>query len=189
MEYTKRYVSANELSELSFHLAHLVYMSGVRPTWLIALWRGGTPIGMCVQEYLKYHGIPTDHIAIRTSCYTAIGESNKKVSIHGTGYVVKNMNRDDVLLIVDDMFDKGRTILSVLEKLKSKMRANLPAKIYTATVFYKPMNNETVVVPDFYCEETSDWIVFDHELDGLTTDEIAKYKPTVAQLMAKCNLK
>lgn len=182
---TKRFVSAQELNNLSFVLADKIFRAGIRPTWVIALWRGGTPVGLCVQEYLAYCGIKTDHIAIRTGAYKGIGKQHDTVRVYSTEYIVKNANATDTLLIVDDMFDTGKTMQKVVDVLEDKMRMNVPAKIYIATVFYKPQNNVSDLYPNFYCEETTDWIVFDHELEELTIEEISKYKPVVAALLAE----
>ena len=71
-EIEKIYLTAESLFEDSCKLAASVLASGFRPKYLIALWRGGTPIGICTQEMLAYYGIHTDHIAVRTSLYTGI---------------------------------------------------------------------------------------------------------------------
>ena len=40
-------------------------------------------------------------------------------------------------------------------------------------VHYKPTNDQTGRAPDFYLYETDHWLVYPHELMGLTDDEIA----------------
>ena len=67
----KQYLSAQGLLEDSFKLAAQILASDFRPTFMIAVWRGGAPIGIAVQEFLAYHDIETDNIAIRTSSYAA----------------------------------------------------------------------------------------------------------------------
>ena len=39
-----------------------------------AIWRGGTPVGMALQEIMHYCGVESDHIAIRTSSYVGVDE-------------------------------------------------------------------------------------------------------------------
>ncbi len=63
----KTYLSAQGLLEEAFRLGARVLQSGFKPTFIVAIWRGGAPIGIAVQEFLQYHGIQSDHIAIRTS--------------------------------------------------------------------------------------------------------------------------
>ena len=57
----KLFISAESLLKDSFKLASKVLSSGYRPTFIIALWRGGAPIGIAVQEFLAVHGIETDN--------------------------------------------------------------------------------------------------------------------------------
>ena len=46
-----------------------------------------------------------------------------------------------------------------------------------ATVYYKPSKRKVEITPDFYVHETKKWLVFPHELDGLSEQEIQKNKP------------
>jgi hypoxanthine phosphoribosyltransferase len=65
----KLYVSANQLLDDSYRLADQVFKSGFVPDFVVGVWRGGTPIGIAVQEYLDYRGISTDHCAMRAISY------------------------------------------------------------------------------------------------------------------------
>jgi hypoxanthine phosphoribosyltransferase len=173
----KLFISADELLRDSLELARRVVASGMRPTFLVAMWRGGTPIGIAVQEVLEYHSIHADHIAIRTSSYSGIDEQHKTVRVHATDYLVSRLTADDELLIVDDVFDSGRSLDAVIEVLKRRCRRNLPEKIRIATVYYKPERRRSTLVPDFFVHETSHWLVFPHEIQGLTREEILAHKP------------
>lgn len=170
----KRYVSPNELHSLSYDLSLKIYNDKFIPTWIIALWRGGCPPAMVVQGFLKHYGNDADHIAIRTSSYDTSG-TQREIRVHGLEYVIKNMNANDSVLIVDDIFDSGRSIKAVLDKMKRKLRNNFPNNIKVATVFYKPENNKTDIIPDYYQEITSSWLVFSHEFEDLTKEEIKQF--------------
>ena len=63
----KLFINSESLIEDSFKLAWQVYEDGYRPNYIIGVWRGGTPIGIAVQEFFSVLGVPSDHIAIRTS--------------------------------------------------------------------------------------------------------------------------
>jgi hypothetical protein len=93
------------------------------------------------------------------------------VEIKGLDHVISAINAEDRLLIVDDVFDTGHTIREVCEYIQSNARKNAP-DIKIAVVYYKPEKNETGIVPDFYLKETRDWIVFPHELEHLSPEEI-----------------
>ena len=134
----KRYIDANSLLDDSFRLADIILKSGFEPDYIVGIWRGGTPIGIAVQEYMDFVGIKTDHIAIRTSSYTGIAKRSSRVRVHGLGYIIDNINAEDNLLIVDDVFDTGLSVDAVLRELREKCRRNTPDVIKTATVYYKP---------------------------------------------------
>jgi hypoxanthine phosphoribosyltransferase len=173
----KLFISADSLLQDSLELARRIVRSGFRPTYLVAMWRGGAPIGIAVQEVLEYHSIHADHIAIRTSSYTDIDKQDKVVRVHAIDYLVSRLSAEDELLLVDDVFDSGRSLDAVMAALKRRCRRNLPEKIRIATVYYKPARNRSTLVPDYYVRETDRWLVFPHEIQGLTQEEILANKP------------
>ena len=178
----KLYIRSQELLEDSFRLAAAIYASGFRPHFIVGIWRGGSPVGIAVQEYFEFRGVETDHIAIRTSSYTAIGEQSGSIRVHGLHYIIENVDAEDALLIVDDVFDSGRSIKAVLAELKEKTRRNMPSDLRIACPWYKPGNNKTGIAPDYYLHETDKWLVFPHELAGLTIDEIKAGKEDLSQI-------
>ncbi len=184
----KIYLTAQDLLLDSFELGIRIFKSGFRPSFIIGIWRGGTPVGIAVQEILDHLGVETDHIAIRTSSYYGIDKREKKVRVHGLEYVVRNANWEDGLLIVDDVLDTGNSLKAILEALKARMRRNIPRDVRIATAWYKPKKNVTDIVPDFYIHETDDWLVFPHELDGLTREEIFANKPGMKKLFEDAGL-
>lgn len=179
----KTFIDANQLLELSFKLAKLVVSSGFIPTHIVGVWRGGAPIGIAVQELLEYNGVNCDHIAIRTSSYTGIDQQEATVKVFALGYLIDTLNADDALLIVDDVFDTGRSIEAFLNELQVRCRRNMPNSVRIATAFYKPSRNKTMLKPDFYIQETEDWLVFPHELKGLTDEEIRQNKPGASVIL------
>ncbi len=179
----KTYIGAQQLLEDSFRLGAQVLDSGFRPSIIIALWRGGTPIGTAVQELLEYHGIETDHIAIRTSSYSGIDGRSSEIRIHGMSYLIKHVQHTDRLLIVDDVFDTGHTIKAVIDHLQTHARRNTPADIRVAVPYYKPTRNQTDIVPDFYLYETEEWLKYPHSLEGLSKDEIAQNRPELFEII------
>lgn len=177
----KVFISPQQLMEDSFKLALQVYESGFRPNYLVGVWRGGAPVGIAVQELLHVLGVESDHIAIRTSSYTAIGERSKKVRVHGLTYLIKRLESEDSLLIVDDVHDSGLSIQQTITELKKACKKNTP-EIRVACPYYKPANNKTDSVPHYYVHESSDWLVFPHEIDGLSPAEIREHRPELASI-------
>lgn len=173
----KTFITANALLDASYQLAHKVFEDEFRPDYIIGLWRGGAPVGIAVQELLAYKGVETDHISVRTSLYSGIGQQNDDVRVHGLHYIVENANAADSLLIVDDIFDSGRSVEALIQALKDLSRANTPSTIKVATVYYKPAQRKVDFEPDYYIHETDAWLVFPHELKGLSEAEIQRHKP------------
>jgi hypoxanthine phosphoribosyltransferase len=180
---TKVFISAESLLRDSMELARRIVQSDFRPTFLVGIWRGGAPIGIVVQEALEYHGIHTDHIAIRTSAYQHAQTEAKTVRVHALDYLVSSLSNDDRLLLVDDVFDSGRSLEAVMAELQRRCRRNLPEQIRIATVYYKPTRNRSTLLPDYYVRTEEHWLVFPHEIQGLTRDEILEHKPVGADFL------
>ncbi len=170
-------LSAQQLLDDSYRLAGRVLESGFQPTLIIAIWRGGAPVGMAVQEFVRYCKIDTDHIAIRTSSYTGVDQRRSKVRVMGLDYIINKVTPDDRLLIVDDVFDTGHTIAAVLEEIRAQARGNTPNDMRVAVPWFKPSRNQTELTPDFFVHETDAWLVFPHELDALEPDEMRRERP------------
>jgi hypoxanthine phosphoribosyltransferase len=173
----KLFISADSLLRDSMELGLRVVRSGFRPTFLVGIWRGGAPIGIAVQEILEYNGIDCDHVSIRTSSYTGIDQQSRSVRVHAVDYLVSALNADDQLLLIDDVFDSGRSLEAVIAELRRRCRRNLPDQIRIATVYFKPARNNSSLIPDYYVRATDRWLVFPHEVNGLTREEILANKP------------
>jgi len=183
-----RYIDADDLLLDSFRLAVDIHASGFRPDFLVGLWRGGTAVGIAVQEGLEYLGVETDHIAVRTSytgpeSYRRRSHDVESIRVHALQYLVERLEAEHSLLIVDDVYSTGASVQAVIGELTRKTRRNLPGDIRTATVWYRP-TDRTLAPPDYFVHETTDWLVLPYELQGLSRQEIAAHKPAVSGLVA-----
>ena len=105
------------------------------------------------------------------------------VQVTGLDRLIETVNAEDKLLIVDDVFDTGNTIKTVIETIRSLARRNSP-EIRTACLYYKPTMNKTDITPEYYLKETAAWLVFPHELEGLTHAEVCqKWNPDIANIV------
>ena len=183
----RRFVEADSFLKDSFQLAADIAASGFRPDFLVGLWRGGSAVGIAVQEGLEFLGIATDHIAIRTSYsgaprYEDMVKKADSIRVHGMQYLLETLCADHSLLIVDDVYSTGSSVRAVIDQLTLKTRRNLPRDIRVATVWYRP-NKKTLRIPDYYVHETSDWLVLPYELSGLSLDELREHRPELGDIL------
>jgi len=183
----KTIVAANDLLEDSFRLAASIAAGGFHPDFLVGLWRGGSAVGIAVQEGLEFLGIKTDHIAIRTSyrgapSYSEMISKAESIRVHGLQYLLENLCAHHSLLIVDDVYSTGSSVNAVIEQLARKTRRNLPQDIRIATVWYRP-GERTTRVPDYFVHETSDWLALPYELTGMSIDELRTNRPELGSII------
>lgn len=185
----KRYVRANDLLRDSFQLAANIHAAGFRPDFLVGLWRGGSAVGIAVQEGLDYFGVKTDHIAIRTSytgarSYSQMVAGGDAIRVHGLQYLLENLCSHHSMLIVDDVYSTGSSVSAVIRQLTKKTRRNLPHDIRIATVWYRP-NEKTLQTPEYYVHKTDDWLVLPYELSGFSINELQENRPEMAGLLGR----
>ncbi len=184
----KLYLTENELLLDAYRLGVKIHRSGFRPNFIVGLWRGGSAVGIAVQECLQHLGVATDHISIRTS-YRGVGSYGEivanagNVRVHGTQYLLENLNAEDALLIVDDVYSTGFNVGAVIDLLARRIKRNMPHDVRVAVPWYKPARNRTGRVPDFYLHETDKWLVLPYEVTGLSREEIAEHKPFLTPII------
>ena len=175
----------------SFRLGVQIFEAGFRPTFIVGLWRGGSSVGIYVQECLQTLGVETNHISVRTSYrgqpyyQQMLEESGAGIRVHGTQYLLETLNADDRLLIVDDVFSSGRSIEAVLKRLQNQLKRNMPEQVRIATLWQRSSRNETAIEPDFVVHQTENWLVFPYEMSGLSREEIAEHKPWLLPLLVE----
>ena len=183
----ERFIAANDLLKDSFQLAADIHEAGFKPDFLVGLWRGGSAVGIAVQEGLDYFGVKTDHIAIRTSYtgarnYSQMVSNGDAIRVHGLQYLLENLSAHQSLLIIDDVYSTGSSVNAVISQLKNKTRRNMPQDIRIGTVWYRP-TEKTLRTPDYFVHETNDWLVLPYELSGFSVAELKSSRPDMAPLL------
>lgn len=84
--------------------------------------------------------------------------------------MIKTVQREDKLLIADDVFDTAHTINAVIEHPRKKARLNTPHDI-------------PVAVPYCYLHETEAWLKYPHSQEVLIAEEIAENRPKLYSIV------
>lgn len=79
-------------------------------------------------------------------------------------------------MIVDDVFDSGRSVQALKDKLSDLMRLNMPKDVRIACPYYKPENTAVPLTPDYFIHKSDAWLVFPHEVSGLSVEELTEGK-------------
>ena len=177
----KLFIQEEDLLLDAYRLGVKIYESGFVPTVIVGVWRGGSSVGIAVQECLQYLGVETDHISVRTSyrgmtSYERMLENAGAIRVHGTRYLLENLNAEDGLLIVDDVYSSGLNVKAVIDRLSYRTQRNMPRTVRVAVPWFRPSDTRTDRVPDYYLHETDKWLVLPWELNGLTRKEIYRNK-------------
>ncbi len=185
----EHFIAADDLLRDSFQLAADIFGAGFKPDFLVGLWRGGSAVGIAVQEGLDYLGVKTDHIAIRTSYtgapgYTQMVNTAESIRVHGLQYLLENLCSHHSMLIVDDVYSTGSSVNAVIEQLTKKTRRNLPHDIRIASVWYRP-TEKTVREPDYFVHKTADWLVLPYEMTGFSLEELSANRPEMSGLLKR----
>lgn len=171
----KTYISAEQLERHSWEFAVQLHEAGHRFDWIAGVARGGAQISIYMQEALRLlQDRPVDYAVIQAWSYTGIGRADHAVGIRNLGEFADAVQPGQSILVVDDVFDRGTTLKAIGETLATAL-ADKGADVFLSALYYKPENNCTDITPHHHYRTYagSDWLVFPHELCGLSRDELA----------------
>lgn len=140
--------------------------SGWRPDVLLSIWRGGAPIGIAVHEYLEYHGFSMRQAVLRVHSYTG-PDQHHTPTLENASEALNLVVPGSRVLVVDDIFDSGRTLTIIRNLLAPRAQ-----EVRLAAVFWRTNRENQSGKPDYHVHRTDRWVVFPHELAGLTPEEI-----------------
>jgi hypoxanthine phosphoribosyltransferase len=172
----------------SIKLGYQIYKSGFVPDVIYVSLRGGAYLGNILSEYFKIlrkKERPVFYAAVVARSYTDI-RKQEAIMIDGWTYDPEYLRHGDKVLMVDDIFDSGKTINKLVELIMEKgiPRKDLKIAVHDYKVFqYKAAQEVMPIQPDFYCKkhviekpEDDIWIHYtSHELAGLTREELEQY--------------
>jgi hypoxanthine phosphoribosyltransferase len=166
----------------AIRLARRAWQEGFVPDVIYVSLRGGAYMGNVMSEFFKLvrrGGRPSYYAAVVARSYRDIGEQDK-VKVDGWTYDPAYLRTGDKVMLVDDIFDTGRTINQLVEII---MDMGIPrTDVKVAVHDYKVrryLDRQLPVQPDLWCRrhelagpEDDFWIHYlSHELVGLTDAE------------------
>jgi hypothetical protein len=182
----KDFVEYDQVRNNSLKMAYRIHHDGFIPDVIYVLLRGGAYIGNVVSEYFKIirkGERPVFYAAVVARSYTDIHERSR-VMIDGWTYRPEYLRNGDRILLVDDIYDSGRTMNHLAEVIMNHgiPREDLKIAVHDYKVF--PNSGENMPFqPDYYCRkhvvnspEEDVWIHYkSHELVGLSKEEFENY--------------
>jgi hypothetical protein len=166
----------------AIRLARRAWQEGFVPDVIYVSLRGGAYMGNVISEFFKIvrrGDRPSYYAAVVARSYRDVGEQDR-VKVDGWTYDPAYLRNGDKVMLVDDIFDTGRTINHLVEII---MDMGIPrGDVKVAVHDYKVrryLDRQLPVQPDLWCRrhelagpEDDFWIHYlSHELVGLTDEE------------------
>jgi len=194
----KEFLQFDTVRNNALRLAHQIYNEGFIPDVIYVSLRGGVYLGNVISEYFKivHKGKhPVYYAAVVAHSYTDVGQADR-VHIVGWTYSPEYLRVGDKVLLIDDIFDSGRTINRLAQVILDK---GIPRKDLKIAVhdykFFTDKKEQLPIQPDYWCRrhdqsvnDHDHWIHYmSHELVGLTQEEIdenyCKQDPNLREAM------
>ncbi|MCR5606796.1 MAG: phosphoribosyltransferase [Treponema sp.] len=164
---------------------HIYNEDNFVPDVIYASLRGGAYMANVISEYFKivnknHH--PVLYAAVVARSYTDIRKQDK-VMVDGWTYAPEHLRHGDKILLIDDIFDTGRTINYLVELLMEKGIPREDIKVVVHDYKYFSYREQLPIQPDYWCRkieinkpEDDRWIHYmSHELVGLSDKELEDY--------------
>jgi hypoxanthine phosphoribosyltransferase len=182
----KEFLPYDTVRNNTLKLAYRIYREGFMPDVIYVSLRGGAYLGNVISEYFKIirkGSRPVYYAAVVARSYTDVLKQDK-ITVEGWTYDPAHLRIGDRVLLVDDIFDSGRTVnhLAGIILGKGIPRQDLKVAVHDYKYFYD-REEQLPIQPDYWCrrhelsvKDEDLWIHYmSHELVGLSADELEQY--------------
>jgi hypoxanthine phosphoribosyltransferase len=182
----KEFLPYHVVRNNALKLAARIYADDFIPDVIYVSLRGGAYLGNVISEYFKIvrkNLRPVYYAAVVARSYTDIAQT-EKIKVEGWTYSPDYLRSGDKVLLVDDIFDSGKTINHLAEIIleKSIPRSHLKIAVHDYK-YFTDKKDQLPIQPDYWCrkqelseKEDAHWIHYEsHELIGLTNEELEEY--------------
>ena len=200
----KEFVPYDTIRNNAIKLAYRIYKDGFIPDIIYVSLRGGAYMGNVISEYFKFirpDDKPVFYAAVVARSYSEL-RAQESIKIDGWTYSPDFLKEGEKVLLVDDVYDSGRTINYLTSVIMDRGVPRDDIKVAVHDYKLRKYTPETLaVVPDYWCREIvvekpedETWIHYmSHELVGLTEKEAMDYyvnsDPSLAEAMKFITLK
>ncbi|MDR2796059.1 MAG: phosphoribosyltransferase [Spirochaetaceae bacterium] len=182
----KEFTMYDTVRNNAIKLAARIYGDGFVPDVIYVSLRGGAYLGNVISEYFKVVRVgqrPVYYAAVVARSYTDVAKA-ERVAVDGWTYAPEHLRSGDKVLLVDDIFDSGRTLNHLANIIMEKgiPRHDLKIAVHDYKHFYD-LEPQHPVQPDYWCrrmdlsvKDETRWIHYlSHELVGLSEAEISEH--------------
>ena len=194
----KEFVPYDMIRNNAIKMAYRIYKDGFIPDILYVSLRGGAYMGNVISEYFKFitdETKPVFYAAVVARSYTDVS-TQEEIKIDGWTYSPDLLKGGEKVLLVDDVYDSGRTVNYLTEELLRRGLKRDSIKVVVHDYKVRHYLPDTLPIhPDYYCRkievqtaEDETWIHYmSHELVGLTAVEAQEHyvdkDPDLAEAM------
>jgi hypoxanthine phosphoribosyltransferase len=182
----KEFLPYDVVRDNALKLARKIYSDGFIPDVIYVSLRGGAYLGNVISEYfkvIKHQSRPVYYAAVVARSYTDVRKSDQ-IKVEGWTYAPEHLRIGDKVLLVDDIFDSGKTInhLAGIILEKGIPRQDLKVAVHDYKYFFDK-KDQLPVQPDYWCRkhelsvnDEDCWIHYmSHELVGLSPQELEEH--------------
>jgi len=183
----KEFITPEMQRDAALKLVSTMYTrDGFVPDIIYVSLRGGVYMGNVFSEYYKLirnqnSQRPVFYAAVVARSYENM-RMESEVRIDGWTYSPEHLRSGDKVLIVDDIFDTGKTVNALVSVILSKgiPREDIKVAVYDYKIPLFDNKEPLPIQPDYYCRkhelhtpQEEAWIHYmNHEFIGLTKEEI-----------------
>jgi len=179
----KEFLQFDVVRDNAIKLAHRIYSEGFIPDVIYVSLRGGAYLGNVISEYFKivHKGVrPVYYAAVVARSYTDVAKA-EKIEVDGWTFSPDNLRMGNKVLLIDDIFDSGKTINYLAQII---LERGIPRKDLKIAVhdykYFIDKEKQLAIQPDYWCRkhnvsihDEGYWIHYmSHELAGLTEKEL-----------------
>ncbi len=183
MSTAKEFLDYRVVRDNAIKLAHRIHSDGFIPDVIYVSLRGGAYLGNVISEYFKVvrrNQRPVFYAAVVARSYSDIHQ-HERVMVDGWTYSPEHLRSGDRILLVDDIFDSGRTVNHLVEIFLEKGIPRHEVKVAVHDYKVRTFAGEQLPIqPDYWCRKhvidaphDDVWIHYlSHELVGLVAEEV-----------------